>query len=190
MLGLDLRDPEHVESDIAHARGLGLLPVETTFAKTKTTVQVAARATAGRGLFASAAGMLLAAYEIHAGRTVPRADASLQCGGPPFVIAERQGSDAGGAGVGRIKGVRSVDQVEGATNATGNVQGTYLHGLFANGSIRRAVLTHLARRRDLPADPRWGAPPPTDPYDRLADVIEGAVDAVAIARLVGLDSSP
>jgi adenosylcobyric acid synthase len=176
MLGLALLDPAHVESEVAHERGLGLLPVETTFAQTKTTVQIAAEAAAGTGLFGSAAGIRLAAYEIHAGRTVLRASPGLQCGGSPFVIAERQG--------------RPLGEIEGATNATGNVQGTYLHGLFANGSIRRAALTHLARRRGIPADPRWGAPPPIDPYDRLADVIEVVLDIPAIARLVGLEPSP
>src|SRR5207247_6739497 len=68
MLGEDLRDPHHVESEREAAAGLGLLPVTTTFARDKTTTRVRARATTS-GLFAGAAGSELAAYEIHAGRS-------------------------------------------------------------------------------------------------------------------------
>jgi adenosylcobyric acid synthase len=172
MLGLALYDPEGVESDTAHARGLGLLPVQTTFERSKTTAQVAARAREGPGLFGAAAGIRLSAYEIHAGRTLPCVDTALRCGEPPFAIVERLG--------------RPADDLEGTTSATGTVQGTYLHGLFGNASVRRAVLTHLAGRDGKTADPRWGTPSPTDPYDRLADLIEDAVDVLAVARLAGL----
>jgi adenosylcobyric acid synthase len=175
MLGLALHDPDGIESATARAAGLGLLPVETTFARPKTTLQVVAQALSGCGLFAAAAGTRFAAYEIHAGRTTARPHRNLRCGGSPFVIAERQGSPA--------------NEPEGTTNAAGNVQGTYLHGVFTNELVRRAVLTHLAARRGIPPHARWGLPSPTDPYDRLADVMEATVDVAAVARMVGLEPS-
>jgi len=165
MLGENLRDPEHVESEREAAAGLGLLPVTTTFAHEKTTRRVRARATMS-GPFASAAGSELAAYEIHAGRSALTRPASH-----PFTIVERSGSRA--------------SDPDGAVSAGGHVVGTYLHGLFANGPVRRSLLDGLAERRGRPADPRWGAPG-ADRYERLADLVGRALDMDAIAKLAGL----
>ena len=167
MLGRTLDDPDGVESSATTAPGLGLLPVVTTFAATKTTVRVRARVAAERGLLAGARGVELAAYEIHMGRTeagpAPR----------PFMVLERGG--------------RLAAEPDGATSANGLVVGTYLHGLFASGPLRGALLTGLARARGVAPDPRWGASEaPSARYDRLADAVVSAVDMAAIAKLVGL----
>jgi adenosylcobyric acid synthase len=61
MLGQRIRDPLGVESSEPDVAGLGLLPVETTFAATKMTVQVKGATLAG--------GHPLEAYQIHMGRT-------------------------------------------------------------------------------------------------------------------------
>ncbi|MDE3075455.1 MAG: cobyric acid synthase [Chloroflexota bacterium] len=62
MLGREIVDPEHVESDEDRIDGLGLLPVTTTFERAKTTTQV-------RGV-AAEGGFPLVAYQIHMGQTV------------------------------------------------------------------------------------------------------------------------
>ena len=165
MLGEAVRDPERVESDVAAAPGLGLLPVVTTFARDKTTVRVRARVTAAAGVLAAARGAAVRAYEIHAGLTRGHG------AGAPFEIVERGGAATAAA--------------EGATSAAGNVAGTYLHGLFANDAVRGALLRELARRRGRAPDPRWGAPRP-DGYERLADAVERAVDLPRVAKLAGL----
>jgi adenosylcobyric acid synthase len=73
-------------------------------------------------------------------------------------------------------------------DADGLVIGTYLHGLFANHALRRALLTALARRRGRAPDPRWGsASPGGQRYDRLADEVSRALDLAVIARLAGLE---
>ena len=77
------------------------------------------------GPFAGAAGSEVVAYEIHAGRTSASSPT-------PFTIVER--------------GDRAVHDADGAVSAAGNVVGTYLHGLFANDSLRRAFLRSLAAR--------------------------------------------
>ena len=169
MLGRVIRDPEHVESDADTTPGLGLLSVVTTFAATKATVRVHAEVTVTAGPFAGVAGTDVAAYEIHAGRTngdgVPR----------PFVVIGRRGA--------------AVREFDGATNAAGTVVGTYLHGLFANDGLRRAFLVHLATGKGERPDDRWGAGEAAiDRYDRLADIVDDAVDVRAISKLVGLDS--
>jgi len=165
MLGEAVHDPDGVESDALTVRALGLLPVETTFARRKTTVRVCARVAPRAGPFAAAAGRTVRAYEIHAGRTEGHG------AGAPFAIVERGGAE--------------VADLDGAVNAAGTVLGTYLHGLFADARLRRALLTHLAAWRGIAADPRWGAPR-AGGRDRLADAVGGALDLPAVAKLVGL----
>ena len=162
MLGRMLRDPEGVESPVAAAPGLDLLPVETTFAPVKTTRRVRARLT-GAGPFAAAAGVVAEAYEIHAGSTQALAPGL----GRPFAIVERGGGEPDGAVV-------------------GSVVGTYLHGMLASGPVRRALLDGLAARAGRAPHPGWGsATPRAAHWDRLADVVGGALDLAAIGKLVG-----
>ena len=161
MLGEVVHDPDRVESDAPSTRALGLLPVMTTFAPDKTTLRVRARVAATSGPFSRAAGSEVAAYEIHAGRTSPSARA-------PFTIVERGGGP--------------VLAADGAVNAAGNVVGTYLHGLFANDSLRRALLELLAERKGIAVDPRWGTPA-GDRYEPLADAVARALDIAAVAKL-------
>ena len=164
MLGETVHDPDRVESGALSRRALGLLPVATTFAPDKTTVRVRARVTERSGPFSGAAGSEVIAYEIHAGRTTARSPI-------PFTIVERNGG--------------AVHDTDGAVSAAGNVVGTYLHGLFANDSLRRALLAFLAARKGMAADPRWGTPV-GDRYEHLADAVARAVDIAAVAKLVGL----
>ena len=175
MLGAVLRDPDRVESDVDVETGLGLLPVVTTFERRKTTLRVRARPTPASALFRGAAGALAEAYEIHAGRTVWSDEGGEPAAGRdtrrPFAVVARAGATAG--------------DLDGATSPDGSVTGTYLHGLFSSGPVRRALLEALAGNRGIPPDPRWGGHDAVDPYDRLADVVGAAVDVAAVARLVG-----
>jgi adenosylcobyric acid synthase len=176
MLGQTLRDPLGIESPAGEGpalrspvevKGLGLLPVVTTFAPAKTTVRVTARATSKAGLFAHACGLALSAYEIHMGLT------ERHGGDHPFTVTRRNGI--------------ATEHADGAVDARGNVLGTYLHGLFANDGLRRALLVALAAPKGLAPDPRWGRSSGTDRYDRLADVVGGALDLTLLARLLRVD---
>jgi adenosylcobyric acid synthase len=167
MLGHALLDPHGVESAVASAPGLGLLPAVTTFAPIKRTTRVRARVTASAGPFAGAAGAALDAYEIHAGVT------AVSGGLGPFLVTERNGEPVG--------------ELDGAMRPDGLVIGTYLHGLFASPELRRALLGALAERRGVPPDPRWGAAEePGARYERLADAVSSALDVGAVGKLAGL----
>jgi adenosylcobyric acid synthase len=170
MLGVEVRDPDHVESAAAVTPGLGLLRVVTSLRREKTTVRVRGRVMGTAGLFASAAGAAVEAYEIHVGRTdvaEPRR---------PFAVLVRQGE--------------RVEELDGAVNPSGNVVGTYWHGLFANDGLRGALLAYLAGRRGLVPDSRWGAPSrAAERYDRLADIVAASCDLAAIGKLVTLELS-
>jgi adenosylcobyric acid synthase len=160
MLGTRVDDPLGMEGVKGSADGLGLLPSTTVFAGRKRTVRVRARVTAKRGVLAGAAGHELAAYEIHVGTTESASD-------PAFDVESRG--------------------LDGAVSADGTVTGTYLHGIFADDALRRAVLREIAARVGRAADPRWGSPRRASArYDRLADIVGDAVDMPAIAKLVGL----
>lgn len=161
LLGERLDDPHAVESAASSVRGLGLLPVTTTFAREKTTVRVRA-SVCGGGLFATAAGSIVEGYEIHCGQTLPHG------GRPVFTVVEREGV--------------AVSEPDGTRD--GSVLGTYLHGCFTSGPLRRALLAHAAARRTAP-DPRWGSEPATDRYDVLADRVGAALDLDAVGRFVG-----
>ncbi len=166
MLGARVDDPDGLDGVAGSAQGLELLPVTTTFAGAKRTVRVGARVAAARGVLAAAAGRELSAYEIHVGSTT-------RAGDPAFTITAR--------------GSAASSDPDGAISADGAVTGTYLHGLFADDAVRGAVLRAVAARRGRAPDARWGRPRRVaERYDRLADVVEGAIDVPALAKLVGL----
>jgi adenosylcobyric acid synthase len=163
MLGTTIDDPLGVESDQPSAPGLGLLSLVTTFAATKRTAQVRARIVAPAGLLAAAAGLIATGYEMHMGE-------SRTTLAPSAVIVERHG--------------RPADDADGAVSADGCVTGTYLHGLFAQPAVRRAVLDGLRARRGLP--PLGDSRPVADPYDALADALQPHLDWPALRAVVGL----
>ena len=168
MLGARIDDPHHVESAADTVDGLGLLPVITSFEPTKVTTRVRARVAAWTGMLGDAAGAELDAYEIHAGRTEAIGPASHA-----FDIVR--------------KGSRTAHERDGIIGEGGNVLGTYLHGLFGSGPVRRALLTWLADRAGKPVHPQWGAARAADmTYDDLADAVGEALELKTIAGLVGL----
>ena len=160
-------DVEGVDDDPT-LRGVGVLPIETGFSRRKR-VAPATWTLDGAGPLAGASGPV-EGYEIHGGETrvsSPGAVDGRGGGGPdtpasdplsfPFTAPNREGVTLGAA--------------------TGNVLGTYLHGLFENERAREAfvdaVFEHAGvSRPDVGGGSGGGAG--TDPYDRAADLV-GAV---------------
>jgi adenosylcobyric acid synthase len=156
ILGQTLLDPEHVESTQAYADGLGLLQVSTTFLAEKTTHQVRGSVLAGQGLLASAAGLSITGYEIHMGRTVDEGVVS------PFRIDERSRTQC--------------DEFDGCVDGTGNVLGTYMHGLFHNEELRRSILTTLAARKGVTLPLDGPVVSREAEYDKLAELVRSTLD--------------
>ena len=174
MLGKTLLDPDGVESAVGGADGLGLLPLVTTFAGTKEThrvqATVRAEAAAPGGLLSGAAGEPVVGYEIHMGRTAGEGVI------PPFAVFDR--ADAP---------VTPETGWDGALETTGRAMGTYIHGLFHNAGVRRALLQELARRKGvtLPA----GVNVSRDrEYDRLADWVRSSLRMELVYDMI--DFSP
>jgi adenosylcobyric acid synthase len=160
LLGRVIRDPYGIESPAGESAGLGLLPVETTFAQEKATFRVRASVRGGPGWLSVAAGQEVDGYEIHMGRTI---------GGRAWLdIASRNGQPAGLS--------------DGAVGDDGRVWGCYLHGLFANTGLRRAWLDSLHRG----TAPRAAAPGASlhESLERLADAVEAALDMTRLEMII------
>jgi adenosylcobyric acid synthase len=167
MLGRELHDPDGVESRRSVTEGLGLLPTSTTFLREKVTHQASGRVSDARGLLGGCAGVELAAYEIHMG-------VSLREGpGGPFRIETRSGG--------------SVDSPDGALDEEGLTLGTYLHGLFHNRELRRALLGQVARRKGATLPPPAGEIDPDAEYDKLAALVREHLDMELVYRVMGLE---
>lgn len=162
MLGRRIRDPDGVESRVPEAIGLGLLEVQTLFAREKVTARVSGCELSSH--------LPIEGYEIHAGRI-----AGPDAHPGPFQITERD--------------ERVVNEREGAQTADRRVMGSSIHGLFDAADYRRAFLNRLRSARGLlpVADAGPDAPQMrARSYDRLADAVRAHLDFAAIMRLAGL----
>lgn len=127
IMGKEICDPHHVEGDIEHLPGLGLLPTVTTLTEGKVTRQTSFRfmdmPEECRG------------YEIHMGETVMTGDYSplntLSVGSHEGCIANAAGSN-------------STDG-----NSTGNCLGTYIHGILDNKTVIDCLLKPFAGNQSV-----------------------------------------
>jgi len=113
MLGEALIDTVGVDGN---APGLGLLPLVTSFEAQKTVCSTRVRLGEVQGPWQALAGIEVQGYEIHHGRTAQH----------PAMAA--QGDVA-----------RELLPGLAWQNAAGNVLGLYLHGLFENAAVMRAL---------------------------------------------------
>ena len=158
MLGERLLDPEGVEAPAgSEVRGLGLLPLETTFAAEKTTVRARGSVRGAAGPWATARGAVVEGYEIHMGRTT-----ALDGQGPAALLELEGGPD-------------------GAVSEDGRVAGTYVHGLLHNDELRHALLAGLGRREA----PRRAFDRERE-FDRLAQHVRSHLDLDRVRALLGM----
>jgi adenosylcobyric acid synthase len=150
ILGRRLEDPDGSDGQLPGAEtGLGVLPLVTRFAKQKQLSRSQAQFGQLHGAWAALSNLAVGGYEIHLGRT--QSDGSPpQTGMRAALMAETTGDIIGWQ--------------------CGSVLGLYLHGLFENPGVLKALF-------DSP--PRSVEPD----FDRLADVIEqsfkpGVLDAL------------
>jgi len=170
MLGETLSDPYGVETG-GSLRGIGLLPMDTVFARQKTRTQVRGRI---RPLAADLplrelSGLATEGYEIHMGESVIKAPAvPLE---ELSIVSEHEKEPAG--------------KTDGAV--CGNIYGSYMHGIFDREEIPQAILAAVCRRKGL--DPgqlvqRDPAAFREEQYDRLAAVLREHLDMERIYRIL------
>lgn len=169
MLGRQIHDPEHTESDKGSVAGLGLLAVETTFAADKITHQVTGCCSGHSFLNMNYSGANLKGYEIHMGRTDFLAPVDHA-----FSLTARSG--------------QTIAAQDGVVRADGLVMGTYLHGIFDNDEYRRSLINALRIRKGLPAIASEGDTQKRKEasYDRLASVVRSNLKMDLIYTAMGL----
>jgi adenosylcobyric acid synthase len=169
MLGTMLYDPDRVESSQTEREGLGLLPLTTVFAGSKETHRIKGEVIQNSGLLSGAQGAPLIGYEIHMGRTTGEGV------NVPFRIDDR--SDVA---------IAEGEGYDGALDASGRVLGAYIHGLFHNVELRRAILLELARHKGVVLDLSQQEQTMDQEYDKLADWVRASLDMDLIYQMTGL----
>jgi adenosylcobyric acid synthase len=125
MLGSEIRDPHHTESDIEFVPGFNLLDFTTVLESEKVTRQATARLAKHDCLGVNGderSDPLFSGYEIHLGETL------LGNGTQPLFQLQRLGDEE--------------SHRDGAISASGRVLGTYLHGLFDSAQGLSLLLNH------------------------------------------------
>ena len=190
MLGRTLSDPDGNEGDVPFLNGLRLSPTDTVFTADKSRTRVRgkvvweetagegedapgdgdAERTGGRGSDAGAGchgsdagldGLVIEGYEIHMGRTTVE--------GEPFCRLDD----------GKVDGCR-----------TGNVIGTYIHGLFDTGEFAEGLIRWLCRRKGIDPGDFHVIPHETyvqQQYDILAENVRKSLNMDAIYDIMGIE---
>ena len=158
MLGQQVADPENLEGEEESHPGLNLLPVKTVLIPKKTARQ--------RQVMSNypLAGLPVDGYEIHQGQTQLEQSHRKEPACQPIFN----------------------DPHLGIVNHSQSIWGCYLHGLFDNGSWRRAWLNHLRQQRGLPSLPTGIAnyrEQREAVLDSIADWVEKHVDLKPVLQI-------
>ena len=126
MLGRTISDPDTVEEG-GEISGMGLLPMDTVFAGAKTRTRVTGTFGTIEGILSGLSNVTFSGYEIHMGQTTKLDTVSdLTC---------------------------VTDEVSGTSKIDGayfdNVYGSYVHGIFDQEEVVRAIILDLAARKGV-----------------------------------------
>ncbi len=155
MLGSEIRDPHHTESDIASLPGLNLLDFSTVLEREKVTRQATARFAKPDCLgpdTSNHAHPLFSGYEIHLGETL------LGNGTQPLFQLQRLGDEE--------------CHHDGAISDDGRVFGTYLHGLFDSAEGLALLINHwrqICGKENPPSGVTYPLAERERRYDALAE---------------------
>lgn len=169
ILGKKLMDPYHVEGEKEEIDGLGLLDIETTFEREKTTTQVEAKICENmNGYLHNLSNMMVKGYEIHMG-------------------ISKIGKHVNSLNNITKKLEQDVDYLEGSVNEKGNVVGTYLHGIFDEIDFTRALLNNIRESKGLEkVDTNVDSFEAfkQGEYDKLADLLREHLDIKKIYEIM------
>ena len=172
MLGESIEDPGG-EEEGGSLHGMGLLPVRTVFEKekvqTRVTGEILQNPGAGDGLFAALCGSVFSGYEIHMGHTTGNGKNSFS-----RIRTLTNGSTE----------AEEDWQADGAV--CGNVAGTYVHGLFEDGSLTKNLCGALLSKKGICAEALTQdyAAFKESQYDLLAAEVRKALDMEQIYRMM------
>lgn len=156
ILGEKIYDREKTESSKESVKGLGILPLITSFGQEKILSQIKA--------VEIKSGLKVTGYEIHHGRTQ-----SPDGCGPVFKIIERQGE--------------IIQDFDGAFSGEGRVWGTYIHGVFDEDGFRRNFINSLRSKKGLPRLARTKSFNPDREFDKLADLVRENINMKLLYKI-------
>lgn len=158
LLGQKISDPLQVESSSQEIRGIGLLDTHTVLQAHKKTSQVVAAQNDHK----------LKGYEIHMGET------QLEKNCRPFALITAENGKA-------------VHRYDGAIAHNGQVQGTYLHGIFDNLDWTHQYLNTIRLNKGLPVitdAPISLEALKNQEYNKLADILRHSLDMTRIYQII------
>lgn len=168
MLGREISDPEGVEEG-GSIRGMELLSMNTVLGAKKSTLQVKGHFAKVSGILSKLSDLEFEGYEIHMGQSSGE-NSTMLC------MESENGKDT------------SSVRTEGAF--TGNVYGSYVHGIFDQTEVAYAIAQTLADRKGValePADQMSLKAFKESQYDKLADYVREYMDMDAIYKILGLN---
>lgn len=160
MLGKDLKDPYNMESGL-ETKGIGLLNAGTIFEKDKKTVQISGKILESTEFLTKDS--IVKGYEIHLGKTI---------------------------GLGEDRPLLELEdgRMDGLIAKTGNVVGTYLHGIFDNEDFVYDILSYVAGKKGISLEKPINMEEYIEKeYDKLENLIRENVDMNEIYRIIGID---
>lgn len=164
MLGETISDPYQVEAG-GSMKGMELLPVATELKKEKTRTQVTGSFGKLDGVLSELSGKKIHGYEIHMGSTV-RNEEKYLC---------------------KISDEVTENEAKPDGIFSGNVYGTYVHGIFDEGTVAQTMLHSLAEKKGIMLD--TSALMNYEQfkqmqYDKLADGLRKSMDMEAVYAML------
>ncbi|MDF2943658.1 MAG: cobyric acid synthase [Herbinix sp.] len=129
MLGETISDLGQVEEG-GTIKGMGLLPIDTVFQSTKTRTRVSGSLCKLEGILKQLSDLEVEGYEIHMGTSKPQVTLS-----PMASITEL---------------IDEKSKYDGAYS--GNVYGTYIHGVFDSEQVAKQLILSLAKEKGISMD--------------------------------------
>lgn len=165
MLGECLEDPYHVEEG-GTLKGMGLLPIKTTFDSEKRRTRVTGKFLKTDGILKNLVGETFEGYEIHMGKTEIKGDSMCS-------IQDQ------------VTGQESLDGC-----FVGNVYGTYVHGIFDSENVITSIIQSIAKKKGISAEELRGINLKSfkeSQYDLLAKTLREHLDMKKIYEIMGIE---
>lgn len=180
MLGETIRDPYQVENG-GSMKGMGLLPAATELKQEKTRTQVTGTFGEISGALSGLSGKSVRGYEIHMGSTV---DSGNIVDSERVINPESRGNE-------KRYMCRIQNEADGSVKYdgifSGNVYGTYVHGIFDEGTLAETLVSILAERKGVVLDTgqmiSYGQFKQMQ-YDKLADGLRESMDMEAVYAML------
>jgi adenosylcobyric acid synthase len=162
MLGKMIKDPYLVETDKGEIEGIDILDIDTVFEKEKTMTRVEAQS------ISLSDKVDVYGYEIHMGISTLKDDCN-----PLFNINLRNGE--------------KLCSSDGAINSSGNIMGTYIHGVFDGEGFREYILNRLRTSKGISCKKAMHYESLREKnLDSLAAIVRSSLDMNKIYEIAGL----